>query len=200
VPFEYGIMKRRILPPKQPGGPKQVDQHPLLFPSTLRHVLGKTPTGAPEKSREALLNRGGAHGFVHDLQFRVPIDDSHTLSYLVFFQASETERMAPEDDVPVADFPIRREDGEYRLDKVFAQDVMAWETQGPILDRSQENLGVSDVGIVKLRRMLMEQIRRVQAGGTPLGVVPAEQESKLIELEVIRDRHGLTEPERQKAS
>lgn len=198
VPFEYGILKRRLLPPKVPGGPKQVDQHPLLFPSTLRHVLGKTPSGAPEKSREALLNRGGKHGFVHDLQFRVPIDDSHTLSYLVFFQASESERMGPQDDVPVADFPMRGADGEYRLDKVFAQDVMAWETQGPILDRTQECLGVSDVGIVKLRRLLLEQIRHVETGGTPMGVVPAEQESKLIELEVIRTRHGLTEPEREK--
>jgi 5,5'-dehydrodivanillate O-demethylase oxygenase subunit len=135
---------------------------------------------------------------VHDLQFRVPIDDSHTLSYLVFFQASESERMGPQDDVPVADFPMRGADGEYRLDKVFAQDVMAWETQGPILDRTQECLGVSDLGIVKLRRLLLEQIRRVQEGGTPMGVVPAEQESKLIELEVIRTRHGLTEPEREK--
>jgi len=39
----------------------------------------------------------------------------------------------------------------------------------------------------------------VQAGGTPMGVVPAEQESPLIELDVIRERHGLTTPERQKA-
>jgi 5,5'-dehydrodivanillate O-demethylase len=200
VPFEYGIMKRRLLPPKQPGGPKQVDQHPLLFPSTLRHVLGKTPAGAPEKSRESLLNRGGAHGFVHDLQFRVPIDDSHTLSYLVFFQASETERMSPDDDVPMAPFPMRNEDGKYRLDKVFAQDVMAWETQGPILDRTRECLGASDIGIVKLRRMLTEQIKIVQNGGTPMGTVAADQESDLIELDVIRDRHGLVKPERQKAS
>ena len=198
VPFEYGIMKRRLLPPKEPGGPKQVDQHPLLFPSTLRHVLGKTPTGAPEKSRESLLNRGHRHGFVHDLQFRVPIDDHRTLSYLVFFQASESERMAPEDDVPVSDFPMRRDDGEYRLDTVFAQDVMAWETQGSILDRTEEHLGVSDIGIVKLRRLLLEQIGLVEKGGTPMGVIPAEQEQTLIELEVIRTRHGLTEPERAK--
>jgi len=33
-----------------------------------------------------------------------------------------------------------------------------------------------------------------------MGVVPADQESPLIELDVIRDRHGLAVPERQKAS
>lgn len=196
VPFEYGIMKRRLLPPKVPGGPKQVDQHPLLFPSTLRHVLGANAPGSPESAR--VYDRGGANGFVHDLQFRVPIDDTHTLSYLVFFQASETERMSRDDDVPMQFFPMKTLDGKYRRDKVYAQDVMAWESQGPILDRSQETLGVTDVGVVKIRRMLLEQIEAVQAGRTPMGVVPAEQESPLIELDVIRDRHGLTKPERQK--
>jgi hypothetical protein len=191
-------MKRRLLPPKVPGGPKQVDQHPLLFPSTLRHVLGANAPGAPDAAR--VYNRGGANGFVHDLQFRVPIDDTHTLSYLVFFQASETERMSPDDDVPMQPFPMKTPDGKYRRDKVYAQDVMAWESQGPILDRTQETLGATDIGVVKFRRMLMEQIRIVQAGGTPMGVVPAERESPLIELDVIRDRHGLTAPQRQKAS
>ncbi len=89
VPFEYGVMKRRLLPSKVPGGPKEVDQHPLLFPSTLRHVLGANAPGAPGRIAR-VYNRGGANGFVHDLQFRVPIDDTHTLSYLVFFQASES--------------------------------------------------------------------------------------------------------------
>jgi hypothetical protein len=72
--------------------------------------------------------------------------------------------------------------------------------QGPILNRTQECLGATDIGIVKLRRMLTEQIEIVQAGGTPMGIVPAEQESALIELDVIRDRYGLSTPERQKAS
>jgi 5,5'-dehydrodivanillate O-demethylase oxygenase subunit len=198
VPFEYGVMKRRLLPSKVPGGPKEVDQHPLLFPSTLRHVLGANAPGAPESAR--VHNRGGANGFVHDMQFRVPIDDTHTLSYLVFFQASESERMGPGDDVPMQFFPMKTPDGKYRLDKVYAQDVMAWESQGAIHDRSQETLGVTDVGVVKFRRMLLEQIKLVQRGGTPIGVVPAEQESPLIELEVIRTRHGLTKPERQKVA
>jgi 5,5'-dehydrodivanillate O-demethylase oxygenase subunit len=182
VPFEYGIMKRRILPSKLPGGGEQVDQHPLLFPNALRHVLGTK------------------NGIRHDLQYRVPIDDHHTLHLRAYFMSSDSERTAPDFDAPLRTYESRSEDGRYRLDQVFAQDAMAWETQGSILDRSQECLGATDIGVVKLRRMLMEQIKIVQAGGTPMGVVSAEKESPLIELDVIRERHGLTEPERQKAS
>jgi 5,5'-dehydrodivanillate O-demethylase len=39
TPFESGIMKRRITPGRKPGDAPIVDQHPLLFPSTLRHVF-----------------------------------------------------------------------------------------------------------------------------------------------------------------
>ena len=39
TPFEYGIMKRRITPGRKAGDPPVVDQHPLLFPITLRHVF-----------------------------------------------------------------------------------------------------------------------------------------------------------------
>src|SRR4029453_18462305 len=32
IPFEYGIMKRRITPGKNPSAPPMVDEHPLIFP------------------------------------------------------------------------------------------------------------------------------------------------------------------------
>ena len=37
---------------------------------------------------------------------------------------------------------------------------MAWETQGPIADRSKEHLGEGDRGIIMLRNLLREQITR----------------------------------------
>ena len=48
---------------------------------------------------------------------------------------------------------------------------MAWETQGPITDRTQEHLGAADRGIVILRKLLREQIEIVRKGGEPMGVV-----------------------------
>jgi nitrite reductase/ring-hydroxylating ferredoxin subunit len=48
-----------------------------------------------------------------------------------------------------------------------------WEAQvgqGAISYHSEENLATSDIGIVRLRRLLQEQIATVQQGGDPLGV------------------------------
>jgi phthalate 4,5-dioxygenase oxygenase subunit len=46
-------------------------------------------------------------------------------------------------------------------------DQFACESQGPIQDRTQENLGSSDKGIVLYRRLLVDAIRRNEAGETP---------------------------------
>jgi phenylpropionate dioxygenase-like ring-hydroxylating dioxygenase large terminal subunit len=54
-------------------------------------------------------------------------------------------------------------------------DQFACESQGPIQDRTQENLGSSDKGIVLYRRILMDAIRKSEAGETPLMVVDEPQ-------------------------
>jgi 5,5'-dehydrodivanillate O-demethylase len=46
---------------------------------------------------------------------------------------------------------------------------MAWETQGPITDRSREHLSYSDRGVVLLRKHTREQIERVRNGQDPVG-------------------------------
>ena len=51
------------------------------------------------------------------------------------------------------------------------QDHMAWETQGPIADRTVERLATTDQGIVMYRDMLAREISRVQEGLDPLGLV-----------------------------
>ena len=49
----------------------------------------------------------------------------------------------------------RHPDTKFRLDEVDAQDFMAWETQGPILDRTRESAGRVDHGVVMYREMLL---------------------------------------------
>jgi 5,5'-dehydrodivanillate O-demethylase len=53
---------------------------------------------------------------------------------------------------------------------VVGQDQSAWIAQGPISDRSTEQLGVTDVGIIMFRQMIEEQIKIVQDGGDPINV------------------------------
>jgi 5,5'-dehydrodivanillate O-demethylase len=184
TPFEYGIMKRRITPARKAGDPPVIDQHPLLFPITLRHVFRASKTT----------------GFVlHNVQIRVPVDDSHTQVFVVYFTPNDTDKSPADGDTPWEYFPIRDENGEYRLTEVLVQDAMAWETQGAPTDRTQEHLGVGDEGIILLRKVLREQIEVVRNGGDPLGVVRDAQKNKLIEFEVLNERIGLFGKEKKVA-
>jgi nitrite reductase/ring-hydroxylating ferredoxin subunit len=54
-------------------------------------------------------------------------------------------------------------------------DQFACESQGRIQDRTKENLGSSDKGIVLYRRILVDAIRKSEAGETPLMVVDDAQ-------------------------
>jgi 5,5'-dehydrodivanillate O-demethylase len=176
IPFEFGILKQRRTPGRKPGAGPQLDQHPLVFPITLRHVF------------RALKTDGL---FRHNLQIRVPVDDSHTQVYVVYFTPTDTDRTLADADTPWEYFPIRDEKGEYRLEHVLVQDAMAWETQGAPTDRTQEHLGVSDEGVILLRKILREQIEIVRKGGEPLGVVRDPIKNQLIEFDVINERVGL---------
>ncbi|MBM4261410.1 MAG: Rieske 2Fe-2S domain-containing protein [Deltaproteobacteria bacterium] len=176
IPFEFGIIKQRRTPGRKPGEGMQLDQHPLVFPITLRHVF------------RALKTTGF---LMQNMQIRVPVDDAHTQVFVVYFTPNDTDRSPADGDTPWEYFPIRNEKGEYRLEHVLVQDAMAWETQGAPTDRSQEHLGVGDEGIILLRKLLREQIEIVKRGGEPLGIVRDPSKNKLIEFDVINERVGL---------
>ena len=178
IRFEYGIMKRRITPGKQPSDPPMVDEHPLIFPTMLRHV-----------TNEVRGSRAGVYR--HNIQIRVPIDDTHTQVYRVNFIPSASERSPIDQDPPYEYRPLKSPAGEYYMDVVSAQDSMAWETQGPITDRTQEHLGAADRGIVMFRKLLREQIDIVAKGGEPMGIVRDPDRNKIIHFDVINERIGL---------
>ncbi|MBM4259815.1 MAG: aromatic ring-hydroxylating dioxygenase subunit alpha [Deltaproteobacteria bacterium] len=173
IRFEYGIKKRRTTLPLATGGKPEVDEHPLLFPSVLRHVA---------------RFKGGHR---HNLQIRVPVDDTHTQVFRVSFLPTATDHSPADMDVPFRCEQLKTGSREYDMSLVSAQDSMAWETQGPVMDRSQEHLGVADEGIIELRKMLREQIEHVQQGFDPLGVIRDPAKNRLIDLGVINERIGL---------
>jgi 5,5'-dehydrodivanillate O-demethylase len=87
------------------------------------------------------------------------------------------EPRANKDDVPVSyRKPYKNPSGvlhpyaKFRLNEVDAQDFMAWETQGPILDRTRERLAGSDRGVVMYREMLRREIHKVERGLDPINV------------------------------
>jgi len=49
------------------------------------------------------------------------------------------------------------------------QDIAMWETMGPIADRSQERLGVSDTAVLQFRRIMVDAVRSFQSGAPAIG-------------------------------
>lgn len=76
------------------------------------------------------------------------------------------------------------------MDDVQAQDHMAWETQGPIADRTRERLTTSDRGIVMLREMMKREIERVQKGLDPKGVIRDASENTMIDTKLGESLRG----------
>jgi 5,5'-dehydrodivanillate O-demethylase oxygenase subunit len=131
---------------------------PLIFPNILR---------IPE-------------GPVEAMHFRVPIDDTHTRIFWVGLRpAKESAGTTAFQYAP--DEPLSFSDKD--LQTFYGQDRVVWETQGAIVDRTMETLGASDRGIAMFRRMLAEQIDRVERGEDPtVAVVRDEAQNRIIEF------------------
>jgi len=146
----YGIMKKRTYK----NG--VVDEHPLIFPTHLR-------------------TRGS-------IWLRTPIDDTHTIQIVVGFRLNEDGSETAEEDPPVeylkpyknppdAIHPFTRFDMNVPYGQPLAQDVVMWETQGPISDRTQEHLATSDRGVVMLREIMEREMEKVAKGKDPMGII-----------------------------
>jgi len=106
-----------------------------------------------------------------EYQIRVPMDDTHTYHICYQVYAAPPGIDAPHQEVvPWYEPPTVDENGRPILDYVLAQDALVWVAQGPIVDRSEELLGRTDVPISLLRKQLDEQIRLVEEGQTPMNV------------------------------
>lgn len=166
--FEYGIIKRRVWEGGSEEDTEWKDGHPIVFPNMLRQGGDGYTLG---KQGRFLGLQGPA------FQVRVPIDDETTGHWYMasYPQLPEEHDQNPEDipfyTVPV---PLLSEAGQPIWESLLsnsAQDPAAWITQGAIADRTRENLGRSDKGIILFRKMLEENLRIVEDGGDPMCVI-----------------------------
>jgi len=172
--FEHGIIKRRLLEGQSEDCDDWRVGHPLVFPTML--AVGYA---SPKWSMYAF-------------QIRTPIDDTHTLHmWYTAYVPPEGVTVASRllERVPVYDVPYIGKNGDYALDMIDAQDIMAWVTQGSIADRTKENLGSTDQGLAILRRMLHREIRKVERGEDPLGTMRDKRANERIDLPLERDKH-----------
>lgn len=119
------------------------------------------------------------------IEWRVPVDDENTLSVTWMFNRVPREKEPyVQSRVPWWKGPIRDENGRWLTSHVMNQDIVGWVGQGTIADRTQEHLGRSDMGIVMLRRSYEENMKIVEAGGEPKGLIRDPERNTCIEMPI----------------
>lgn len=158
--FEYGIIKRRLVEGQSEESDSWKIGHPLVFPNMLR------------------VGGGGNN----QMQIRVPVDDDRTMIFYYSAYRAEGRRAPAQSDIPLYEIPLRREDGSYALDVTDVQDLVMWESQGRVADRTRERLARSDVGIAHLRKLYFSEMEKVERGEDPICVVRDPAVNEVIEL------------------
>jgi 5,5'-dehydrodivanillate O-demethylase len=109
---------------------------------------------------------------------------------MVFTPSKDGRVVEQTEDPRVIRWDLKSPEGKYDLTSFHAQDFMAWETQGNIFDRSQENIGSSDAGITMYRKLLREQIEIVEQGGEPMALVRDPEKNRIITFPGSRTLFG----------
>jgi 5,5'-dehydrodivanillate O-demethylase len=172
--FEYGMTKHRLLEGHSEDGDDWKIGHPIVFPNMLAVGNGD------EKSR------------YYSFQMRVPVDDTHTMHLWFNAYVPPQGVEVPQhllNRVHTYEVPFKDDSGEFIVDNVDGQDMMAWISQGAIADRTLENLGATDKGVVMYRRMLKREMEKVAAGIDPMGLVRDSSRNKCIDLPNEKKKH-----------
>ena len=72
------------------------------------------------------------------------------------------------------------------INGIPTQDMAMWESMGPIVDRSRDHPGSSDVAVVQFRRMMVAAVKKFQDGGPAIGTSePRIPHAKLASFEGV---------------
>jgi 5,5'-dehydrodivanillate O-demethylase len=105
-------------------------------------------------------------------EWRVPIDDENTLSVTWAFSRVPNESEPYEQNtIPAWWGPIKDASGRWITSHVMNQDFVAWVGQGTIADRTKEQLGTSDKGVLMMRRRFLAELEAVASGGEAKGLI-----------------------------
>ncbi len=119
-------------------------------------------------------------------EWRIPIDDHNTLniSWLYNRVPNEAEPYV-QDTIPAwrSDI-VDLQTGRWIDTHIMNQDFIAWVGQGTVADRTKEHLGKSDLGIVSLRRRYQSEIKAVEEGRDPKGVIRDPAQAANIRLPI----------------
>jgi 5,5'-dehydrodivanillate O-demethylase len=123
------------------------------------------------------------------LRWRVPADDTHTMHFTVYFTPLVNGK--PMGNIPPDSADkgvVESTPGRYRYDEATGylargdQDRAAQESQGEICDRSIEHLGVSDKGVIMLRKLYKDSMEAIAAGKDPIGTIRDPARNRIVEI------------------
>jgi phthalate 4,5-dioxygenase oxygenase subunit len=176
---EYGYRYAGIR--KMPEGGKYVRAYHYVMPFTQLRPASLFGSTLPDGSRDA----GPGH-------FWVPMDDHTCMVWNFMYRFAEDAPFSDEDRREYGngngpdhvdqstfravrnmrnnwgiDRQVQKTDTFSGIEGVNTQDRAVQESMGPIVDRSQEYLGPADKAIIAMRRLLLQALRTVEAGGDP---------------------------------
>jgi phthalate 4,5-dioxygenase len=134
----------------------------------------------------------GAKGMTN-MQIFVPLDDEHTMHYFVktSLEGPLDERTREihmkragtrmRIDIDAEYRKVRSAENNWMQDReamkrgesfsgifgVTTEDIAMQESMGPIYDRTKEHLGTSDVAVIRMRRLMLDAVRRFRDNGDP---------------------------------
>ena len=75
--------------------------------------------------------------------------------------------------------------GRFITSHIANQDFVAWAGQGRTTDRTKEHLGVSDRGVILMRKQYLDDLARIERGEDPKGLVRDPARNVRIELPIV---------------
>jgi 5,5'-dehydrodivanillate O-demethylase len=172
--FPWGIIKRRLLEGQSEDASDWTTGHPVVFPNML-----------------AVGNGAGSDWVQYTFQIRVPRDDVSTDHFWFHAFVPPAGADVPQhllDRVPMYEAPIKDANDQYLLEYIHVQDIMAWETQGPIAARHLEAIGTTDIGLVTLRKMMLREMKKVEDGHDPIATIRDPEAHVQIDLPLEKNK------------
>jgi len=123
-------------------------------------------------------------------EWRVPIDDDNTLFVMWHFARVPNEREPyAQASIPCWEGPVfDPQTGRFITSHIANQDFVAWAGQGRTTDRTKEHLGVSDRGVILMRKQYLDDLARIERGEDPKGLIRDPARNVRVELPIVSRR------------
>jgi len=138
---------------------------PIDDTSSMFHFIA---WGNPETTPDTATWRAFAHA--------VPGKDLDPLSWATYATMDNRFRQSRE----------RMKAGNFTgIEGIPNQDIAMWVSMGPIVDRTHDVLGASDIAIVEFRRLMVDAASNVAAGGQAIGTDPAIRQAAIASFQGV---------------